>query len=923
MSGPLSRFVDLRPQEGSLVLKSTVILAGLIAAHTMLETARDALFLGRLAPSRLTFVYALLAGLAMISAQANSAFVQRFGRRNALIFTLLGSAYGTVVLYLLPATPTVVFTLYVWSGLLGSIVVVQFWMLAGELFTVAQGKRLFGMLAAGGVLGAVLGATVSSLALRSIEVRHLLPLASTVFLLTATLATTIEVDPLPKRTAARRAPRFSIAQLFSGVAGFQRNPYLYRLAALVIVSTCAVLATDYMFKSVAARSMKPEELGPFFAGYYAVLNTIALITQLLVAGTLVRRTGVLTAFCVLPLLLLLGGASLLVVGGSFASVLLIKGADGALRHSLHRISSELLWMPLPDDAKADSKAFVDTVVVRGAQAAMAGALLLLATMGWDRPELLAAIVVASSGLWLFLAARLRTPYLDLFRKALHRDTPDAMQGMLNLNIESVAVVVEALSSRDPERSIAAIDLLEANNQQQVIPALILYHESPEVLIRALDVIASAHRKDWGPLAERLLEHEQAAVRTAALKALAKNGDLRPVERRLLDIDPAVRAQAAFWLARSEAGPPEVHPAVRQIIDMGRTAQKKARGSLLEAIAAAGDQRWTPLILELCALEEHDPEVIASMAKAMRTVADPRLIPPMIRRLRYRAGRETIRLAFVELGEPALEALSDALREPSTPRGVRRHIPRSLARFDDQRAADVLVDRLSVERNGLVRFKILRGLGQMAVETSVRFDSGRIETYLHQSLVEYLRLLSLCVPIREGVKAAEDVGAANSGALLLGLLDDKIAQALDRAFRFLHLLHPDEDLQSAAAAVDSADRRLRAQALEYLDALTLSAANSEIRTLLRLVADDLPDSDRIARAAAFVPDPPKGYHPALSRLLRDADDAIASIAAYHALMLRTAGLTNDVLTVSEERPTLSDLQRIVDHLSNSDEVPSVA
>ena len=199
MGGFLSRVVDLRAEEGPLVLRSTITLAGLVAAHTMLETARDALFLGKLAPSRLTFVYAMLAGLALVSASANAAFVNRFGRRNALIFTLLGSAYGTVVVYLLPPNPEVVFGLYLWSGLLGSVVIVQFWMLAGELFTVAQGKRLFGLLAAGGVLGAVLGAAASALALRYVGVGQLLPAAATVFLVTALVVTTIEVDPLPTR----------------------------------------------------------------------------------------------------------------------------------------------------------------------------------------------------------------------------------------------------------------------------------------------------------------------------------------------------------------------------------------------------------------------------------------------------------------------------------------------------------------------------------------------------------------------------------------------------------------------------------------------------------------------------------------------------------------------------------------------------
>ncbi len=930
MGGWLSRFVDVRAGENSLVLKSTATLAGLIGAHTMLETARDALFLGRLPPSKLTFVYALLALFALIAARANAAFVQRFGRRNALVFTLLGSAYGTTVIYLLPPSPVIVFGLYLWSGLLGSVVVVQFWMLAGELFSVSQGKRVFGLIAAGGVLGAVLGAGVAALALRymstTFSVHHLLPMGAGLFLLTAMLVTTFDVDKIPRRRPSPGRSIFSLNRWIGNVEVFQRYPYLIRLAVLIGISTTAVLATDYLFKSVAARTMDADELGPFFAGYYVVLNGIALITQLFIAGALVRRTGVLIAFSVLPTLLLTGGIALLAFSQlavvAFPVVLLTKGADGALRHSLHRISSELLWLPLPDHVRAESKAFIDTVVVRGSQAGVAGGLLLLATFGYDKMYTLGTVVIVCSCAWLFAAFRLHRPYLDLFRSALHHDGPDAMRGTLNLNIESIAMVVEALSSRDADRAIAAIDLLEANKQQHVIPALILYHESPEVLIRALDVIALPNRRDWPALAERLLEDERPPVRVAAVRALAHNGRLEPIRQRLLDIDPRVRAQAAFWLAREDPNPPETHLGVQQIVGMPTDAGRLAKASLLSAIATAGDPRWTPVVLELCGTDELDPVFLEPLVAAMRKVEDPSFIPYLIERLRHRTARPIVRDAIVELGEPALDALEQALRNRTTPRGIRRHIPSVIWRFRNQRAADTLLERLDSERNGLVRFKVLHALGKMVSETTVTVDRRTVEGHLHRTLVEYLRLLSHYVPVKEGVDSASG-GATHSGGLLTGLLQDKLTQALDRAFRYLNLIHRQEDLRGVTLAVRSADRKLRGQALEYIDTLTLDATNAELRTLFRLVVDDLPDADRVARATAFIPDPPRSYHRALSKLIRDPDDAIASLAAYHALMLRTSGLTSDVLTVSEQRPTLSNLEKIVEHLINSDEVPSLA
>src|SRR5256885_9976417 len=105
MNLAIKRIVDVREGEGVPAAQAFFTLFGLIAGHTILETARDALFLQKLPANRLAFVYALLAALAFASAPLNTNIVQRFGRRYALIFTLLIAAYGTTILHFQPQSP--------------------------------------------------------------------------------------------------------------------------------------------------------------------------------------------------------------------------------------------------------------------------------------------------------------------------------------------------------------------------------------------------------------------------------------------------------------------------------------------------------------------------------------------------------------------------------------------------------------------------------------------------------------------------------------------------------------------------------------------------------------------------------------------------------------------------------------------------
>ena len=77
--------LDVRAGEARPALGSFFLLALLIGGHTMLETARDALFLGKLPVSRLSLVYGLIAVLALAIAGPNARFVRRFGESRALV----------------------------------------------------------------------------------------------------------------------------------------------------------------------------------------------------------------------------------------------------------------------------------------------------------------------------------------------------------------------------------------------------------------------------------------------------------------------------------------------------------------------------------------------------------------------------------------------------------------------------------------------------------------------------------------------------------------------------------------------------------------------------------------------------------------------------------------------------------------------
>jgi len=917
MLGRLIRLLDLRPGEGRTVIRTFSVLFLVIGGHTMLETARDALFLTRLPARQLNLVYIALAGLSFFVASGSARLASRFGRRNALFGTLCVAAIATTLLYAGSPTPRAVMALYVISGLIGAALTAQFWLLTAQLFTSAQGRRLFGPIASGGVIGGLVGAGSAAVVVSAMAVASLLLCAAGAFVAAAAILTTLDAsEAAPAREAASNGEELDPEQVDRPSTVTNLRPYVGRVALLVGLATGGVLIVDYLFKSTAAHAIPPARLGVFFARYYAVMNAASLVVQLLVASRVIRRLGVAGASGVMPALVLVGALATFVSGGALLPVLATRLVDGSLRHSLNRVAMELLYLPMPTGVRERAKSLIDTVLTRLVQAGVAGVLFAFGRV--LTPRLLAAVVVAVGSVWLLVALGIRRPYLDLFRRALTQGTLAMDDEGSEIDVNAAEALVEAMAHPEPTHVVAALDVLEQRQRAKLIPALILYHDAEIVLRRALEIFGRSQRDDWISLGERLLSHPVVAVRISAIRALARRGVATALSRATADASAEVQAYAIYHLAIAV---PDLDlrtsPALTALLDAPGHAGEQGRQVLLSAIADAPDPRAIPIVLAVLEGSSfRDPRVDVSLAaRAMEALPDSRYIPHCVARLAHRPGREAIRSALVALGPPALAALTAALDDPDTTRRVRVHAPWAIAEHQTQAACDVLEARLTRERetDGFVRYKVLRALGHIVAQTDVRVDRLAIERLALQTLIEHLRLASLRIALsRDGDLGREEDRAMS---MLSGLLESKSAQAIERAFRLLKIAHRREDIHRVHTASTSSDRKARSDAGEFLDTLLSRRDQADLRAAFRLVVDDLAPADLASRAGVFTGPLPSDRHGALDLLIADRDEALAVLASYCGLSL---GVERLRVTVERTRQTRPSLGALFEHF-----MPSVA
>ena len=868
--------VDIRSGERAATLSAFFTLFGITAAHTLLETARDALFLARIPVSRLPFVSIALAaiGLLLLTKKPKSGEVTN---RHVVAQALVIAALVTGTFWGLSSWkhPALLYALYLWSGLFASWVVLRFWLVLGGTFNVTQAKRLYGFIGAGSVLGAVFGAGTARALAAMLPARHLLLGSSALLLLTVAPSILLAQqtnDSAPADGGARSpqgAPE--MATVRDDLRIVRDSPFITRILWLVLLSTVTVTFVDYIFKSAVTKFVPTDQLGTYFASVAVVTNAIALFAQLFAVGWILRTFGVHRALWVMPVLLFFGAGGV-IFGGGLAAALLLKGVDGSLRYSVHRTSTELLYLPISDRARSRVKPFIDLVGQRGGQAAASIAILAFVGVGFGHRSLALVTALLALG-WVVVAAGIKRHYLELFRATLRDGRVDYHGELPTLDLGALEALFAALSSSKDVEVLAALDLLEAQDRQRLIPPLILYHPSRDVVLKAFDLFVRQGRTDFVAIADRLDGHADVQIRAAALRARSVVvPDEELLRAHLDDPSPEVRTTAYVSMVWRGWLSPEEREAIRLVEENLTPAAKIA---LVRAIR----EEPSPVFHE--ALMRHaqsgDPELESEVALAMGRIGSPEFFPVLFRMLEHRYQGAAAREAFVTAGPSGLDFLDELLSDTKVKSIDRAGIPRAIGMFEPWRAAPVLMKHLKNERDGTVRFRILRALSKVrATDPTLKLDTKVLVAMTEDTLKNCFRLIEWGLAIHRFVLQSP---SRNTPALQLisTLLRDKESHAIGRIFLLLGLIHPGENFERIYRGLQHKNAKARASSRELIENLI----RAPLRSPLLALVDDLSDAARLAAAAPFYTPAHLEYESLVQALVSQTDENLHSLAKYYA------------------------------------------
>lgn len=391
----------------------------IILAYYQVKPASRSLFLEHLSPEMLPWVWigsACTLGVMM-------PFYQRLVQRHSRHRIVLGSCalfIGILItfrLLLSDAGAVTAFCFYIFVDIMSVVLVEQLWSMSNSSFDSRDGKRWYGVVSSGGLVGGVAGSLMANWLLTNTSLQTadlLLTAAALIGLILLLSFALLRIGLL----AERQLPP-ATAPLFRDSIGNWRllisNRYLGLIAACLLFAQLLSPIAEYQFMTlVAVEFTEVEERTAFLSLFLSALSALALAINIFATPLILKFFGAIGGLLMQPVAMIVSAASFALQPGLNTAIAL-RMSDKSLGYSITRASRELLYVPIDSVTIYRAKAWIDMFGYRLFK--IIGALLIQLFTVWLPWQLgvagLSWLVIGGCCAWVACALALRQQYQEL------------------------------------------------------------------------------------------------------------------------------------------------------------------------------------------------------------------------------------------------------------------------------------------------------------------------------------------------------------------------------------------------------------------------------------------------------------------------------------------------------------------------------
>jgi AAA family ATP:ADP antiporter len=250
---------------------------------------------------------------------------------------------------------------FVWVSVFNLFAVTVFWSFMADIFTSAQGKRLFGFIGAGGTAGALLGPSITIALSVPLGPANLLMVAAVLLEGAVYCVYRLKRTAAPTQNSTGGEARIG-GGAFAALTEVLRSPYLLGVAAWVsLLSFGATILYFAQANLVASGVQGAGAQTRVFASVDLAVSVLTLVTQVVVTGPLLKRFGTTVAAGALPVVYVVGFAVLALVP-TLTVVLVFQVVQRWTNFAIANPARQLFFTVVDREAKYKAKNMIDVVV---------------------------------------------------------------------------------------------------------------------------------------------------------------------------------------------------------------------------------------------------------------------------------------------------------------------------------------------------------------------------------------------------------------------------------------------------------------------------------------------------------------------------------------------------------------------------------
>lgn len=365
----LNKIVDVKPNEISALWLGFAFHFIILTGYYIVKPIRDSIA----ASNRLETLPWMFTATLVVMLIANAVFAAIVARMERRKFIPFAYAFFILILALFfvlmragsPAQQVWIGrALYVWVSVFNLFNTAIFWAFMTDLFTVEQGKRLYGFIAVGGSLGAIVGAYITKHFIRDIGPANLVAISATMFAIVCFLVRFFPRNFIGQTKAAPAREEPIGGTVWSGIAHIARSPYLFGLAAAMLLYTTTSTWAYFQQSDLAREALKTSEDRTVFLSNLEIwVNTLTVMIQIFLTGRFLKWFGVAFTLVSLPFLSMVGFGAM-AIAPSLTLLAFFQVTRRAAAYALMRPSREILFTVLKREDKYKVKSITDTLGYR-------------------------------------------------------------------------------------------------------------------------------------------------------------------------------------------------------------------------------------------------------------------------------------------------------------------------------------------------------------------------------------------------------------------------------------------------------------------------------------------------------------------------------------------------------------------------------